>query len=168
MAPGDTASVRRPVEVFLSSSVIHGDLVTQHRRLSDHFLLRSGDELFSLKNANVVDSVGSLLPFGERQHFVKMHEVLFIIDRDSGPLKPSTNLDHSRIAKESKKALLLVGAYWIRGNVHTMPGGEIQDLLIVKGPFMPVTEATLVEHDGFKPATLLINRNKIACMATAE
>ena len=168
MALSDTASVRRLVEVYLSSSVIRGDLVTQHRRLSDHFLLRSGDELFALKNANVVDSVGSLLPFAEKQHFVKMHEVLFIIDRDGGPLKPSTNLDDSRIAKESKKALLLVGAYWVRGNVHTMPGGEIQDLLNAKGPFMPVTDATLVEHDGFSPATLLINRNKIACIAAAE
>ncbi len=40
-----------PLEVYLQSAVVRGILGTNQDRLSNYFILREGDEVFSLKEA---------------------------------------------------------------------------------------------------------------------
>ena len=44
------------------------------------------------------------------------------------------------------------------------PGSALHDLLMEKSPFLPVTEATLVDRADLGPRTYLVNRAKIGFM----
>ncbi len=168
MALGGAASQGLAVEVYLTSTIIRGTLATKHDRLSDHLLLRASDELFSLKDAAVEDLHGQPLSVGGAEYFIHMREALFIADLNTGRGPARSNLDHAKIAKESKNAVILVSPFWIRGQVHLMPGAALQDLLALKNRFIPVTGATLIGRSDVKPRTLLVNRTKVGCLAAAD
>jgi hypothetical protein len=54
-----------------------------------------------------------------------------------------------------------VGPFWLRGNIHLIPGSAMHDLLMAKTRFVPVTDATLVDRRDVGPRTYLVNRTKI-------
>lgn len=165
MALAESALYSMPLEVYLQSSVIRGTLVTRHDRLSDHLSLRASDEVFSLRDAKVEDLNGDPLLLRCKEYLLCMPEVLFIADLSVSVEAARTNLDHLQIKKETKKALLHLSPFWIRGNVHLIPGVAFRDLLVVKNRFIPVTEATLVGRTNVTPGTFLVNRTKISCLA---
>jgi hypothetical protein len=65
------------------------------------------------------------------------------------------------VKKDINKALLSVGPYWLQGNLHIVPGGALHDLLVGKTPFIPVTDARLLDCPDLGTRTFLINRAKI-------
>jgi len=156
------------IEVYLASTIIRGMLMTKHERLSDHVLMRAGDEVFSVHNSKVEDLNGQPLSFGGAEYVIHMDEVLFIADSNGEPGPERSNLDHTQIAKEPKNVVMLVGPFWVRGQVHLLPGATVQNLLTVKSRFIPVTEATLLGRPEAKPCTFLVNRTKIACVAATD
>jgi hypothetical protein len=60
--------------------------------------------------------------------------------------------------------LLRVGPYWLKGNIHVIPGAPLHDLLLGKTRFFPITDTTLIGRPDIGPRTYLVNRTKIGCM----
>jgi hypothetical protein len=52
----------------------------------------------------------------------------------------------------------------LQGNIHLLPGSALDDLLMEKSQFLPVTEASLVDRQDIAPRTYLVNRAKIGFM----
>jgi len=63
--------------------------------------------------------------------------------------------------------LLSVGPYWLQGDLHIVPGGALQELLMAKTRFIPVTNATLLNRPDLGPRPYLVNRTKIGFMTVA-
>jgi len=164
----ETVSHSIPMEIFFPSSSIRGTLITRHNRISNHLNLRSGDEAFSLKNANVEDLAGNRLPADSKECLLYLEEVLFIADLSPTVDTARLGLDQEPIHKEPRRAFLHVSPYWIRGTVHLIPGATLNDLLVVKKRFIPVTEATLLNRPDVAPRTLLVNGSKISCLAADD
>ena len=56
MAQDEGMTYSMPLEVYLQSAVVRGILGTNQDRLSNYFILREGDEVFSLREATLEDS----------------------------------------------------------------------------------------------------------------
>ena len=90
-----------------------------------------------------------------------MQEVFLIADLSPRLRSERSGLEHLYVKKEANKALLGVGPFWLRGNIHLIPGGALQDLLMSRTRFIPVTDATLVDRPDVGPRAYLVNRNKV-------
>ena len=164
MALEERMTYSMPLEVYLQAGVVRRILVTNHDRLSNYLILREGDEVFSLKGASLELPDGKAVDAGADEYLFYMHEVFLIAD-----LSPQSRTERSGCAdlyvkKDSNKALLTVGPYWVRGNIHLVPGAPLHDLLLAKTRFIPVTNATLIDRPDTGPRTYLVNRSRIGCM----
>jgi hypothetical protein len=72
--------------------------------------------------------------------------------------------EHLYVKKDSSKALLSVGPYWLKGKIHVIPGAPLHDLLLGKTRFFPITDTALIGRPDIPPRTYLVNRTKIGCM----
>lgn len=164
MALEERMTYSMPLEVYLQAGAVRGILVTNQDRLSNYLILREGDEVFSLKDASLELPDGNTVDVGADEFLFYMHEVFLIAD-----LSPQARAERSGhtdlyVKKDSNKALLNVGPYWIRGDVHLVPGAPLHDLLLARTRFIPVTDATLIDRPDIGPRTYLVNRSRIGCM----
>ena len=162
MVLGESLTYTMPLEVYLQSAVVRGILITNQDRLSNHLLaLQQGEEVFSLRNPTLENCDHKVVAAASDEFLIYMQEVFLIAD-----LSPQTGNDRSTlralyVKKEASQALLGVGPYWVQGNIHVTPGGALHDLLMAKARFIPVTEATLLNHSATTARTYLVNRTKI-------
>ena len=165
MAQDNFTTYSMPLEVYLQSAIVRGILVTNQDRLSNYFILREGEEVFTLTDATIEDLNKKPLPVPADDYLVYMHQVFLIADLSPQFRVGRSGLEHLYVKKESTKALLGIGPYWVQGNIHFTPGGSIHDLLLAKTHFIPVTDAIWLDRPDAGPRTFLINRTLVSCLA---
>ena len=165
MAQNSFATYSMPLEVYFQSALLRGVLVTNQDRLSNYFILREGEEAFTLADAALEDFNGNSIGVKAEQYVVYMHQVHLIADLSPQLRANRSALEHLYVKKETTNALLGVGQHWIKGNIHLTPGGSIHDLLMAKTRFVPVTDATLLTGVDPTRRTFLVNRTLISCLA---
>jgi hypothetical protein len=157
------------LEVYFQSAVVRGILITNQDRPSNYFILREGDEVFSLKEATLEGPNRKPVAVSSDEYLIYMQEVFLIADLSPQMRSKRTGFEHLYVKKEASKALLGVGPFWLRGNIHLIAGGALHDLLMAKTRFIPVTDAMLLDHPDLGPRTYLVNRTKIGFItAVAE
>ena len=67
MAPDNIGSYSMALEVYLQSAIVRGILVTNQDRLSNYLILREGDEVFSLREAQLTDLRGKAIDVNANQ-----------------------------------------------------------------------------------------------------
>jgi hypothetical protein len=155
----DGLTYKMPLEVYLQAAVVRGVLETNQSRLSSHLILREGDEVFFLRAASLERLDRSTVAAGSDEYLIYMQEIFLIADLS--PQFEHSGSENLFVKKESSRALLSVGPYWLQGNIHILPGGALHDLLLAKTRFVPVTEATLLDRPDQSSRTYLVNRTKI-------
>jgi hypothetical protein len=156
------------LEVYLQSAVVRGILMTNQDRPSNYFILREGDEVFSLKAATLEDANRKPVAVSSDEYLIYMQEVFLIADLSPQLESKRTGFEHLYVRKEASKALLSVGPFWLKGNIHLIPGGVLHDLLMAKTRFIPITDATLLDRSDLGPRTYLVNRTKIGFITSVE
>jgi hypothetical protein len=152
------------LEVYLQSAVLRGVLVTNQDRLSNYLILREGDEVLSITNATLDDLQGKTMAAGSAEYLIYMQEVFLIGDLSPQLSSDRSGYEHLYVKKESNKALISVGPYWLKGDLHVVPGAPLHELLLGKTRFFPITDATLIGRPDIASRTYLVNRTKIGCM----
>jgi hypothetical protein len=152
------------LEVYLQAAVIRGILVTNQDRLSNYLILQEGDEVFSLKDATLENLNRKTVTAGSDEYLIYMQEVFLIADLSPQYRSDRSGLERLYVKKETSRALLTVGPYWVQGNIHIEPDGALHDLLLAKSRFIPLTDATLLDRPDVGPRTYLVNRTKIGFM----
>ena len=164
MPPDNIGSYSMALEVYLQSAIVRGILVTNQDRLSNYLILREGEEVFSLREAQLTDLRGKTIDVNADQFLIYMHHVFAIADLSPQFRADRLGLEHLYIRKDQSRALLGVGPFWVRGNIHLTPGALIHDLLLARTMFIPVTNAILLDGGESEPRTYLINRTQISCL----
>jgi hypothetical protein len=152
------------LEVYLQSAVLRGMLVTNQDRLSNYLILREGDEVLSITNATLDDLQGKTMTAGSAEYLIYMQEVFLIGDLSPQFNSGRTGYEHLYVKKDSNKALISVGPYWVKGDIHVISGAPLHELLLGKTRFFPITDASLIGRPDIAPRTYLVNRTKIGCM----
>ena len=152
------------LEVYLHAAVVRGVLVTNQDRLSNYLIVRQDDTVFSLRDATLELLNRKPVSVGADEYLVYMHEVFLIADLSSEDRMQRSAIDRLYVKKDQDRALFSVGPYLLQGNVHLLPGSALHDLLMEKSPFLPVTQATLVDRADVAPRTYLVNRARIGFM----
>jgi hypothetical protein len=98
---------------------------------------------------------------GSDEYLIYMQEVLLIADLSPRYGSDRSTLEHLYVKKEASRALLSVGPHWVQGNIHIAPGGVLDELLVAKSRFIPVTDAMLFDRPDVGARTYLVNRTKI-------
>jgi hypothetical protein len=166
MALDEGMTYSMPLEVYLQSAVVRGILMTNQDRPSNYFILREGDEVFSLKEATLEGLNRKPVAVSSDEYLIYMQEVLLIADLS--PQLKRTGFEYLYVKKEASKALLGVGPFWLRGNIHLIPGGVLHDLLMAKTRFIPLTDATLVDRPDLGARTYLVNRTKVGFITAVD
>lgn len=154
-----------PLEVYFDAAMVRGVLVTNQDRLSNHLLLREGEEAFSLRDATLSDFAGNTLSNLSRQYWVYMQQVLLIADLSPQLRQNRVGFEHLYVKKDPSRAVLGVGRHWIEGNVHLTPGADVQEVLMARTRFIPVTEAVFLDKRDLAARTFLVNRNLVNCIS---
>jgi hypothetical protein len=154
-----------PLEIYLQSAIVRGVLVTNQDRLSNHLILREGEEIFSLRGARLTDLQGKTKGINADQFLIYMRQVFMIADLSPQFRQDRSGLEHLYVRKDQSRAFLGVGPFWVRGNIHLAPGAMIHDILLAKTMFIPVTDAVLLDGGESEARTYLINRLQIGCLA---
>ena len=160
--PGLTYSM--PLEVYLQAGVVRGILVTNQDRLSNHLILRKGEDVFSLKEATLESFDRKPVNVPSDEYVVYMQEVYLIGDLSPQEQVRRAGMETFYVRKEASKALISVGPYLVQGTIHLFPGSALHDLFLEKTMFFPVTEGLMVNRSDIGPRTYLVNRNKIGFM----
>jgi len=143
--------IARPVELYLESGVLRGQLKTAHPRLSDH--LRDADESLVLDGAVVVPYRAKEPLASSATVLVQKRRVLFAVDLEAQP-----GVESMRVAREAHQVVLSSGPFWLRGTVHLPLGGELRSYFESSAVgFVPLTSATVVGRENATPRTLLVN-----------
>jgi hypothetical protein len=161
MALDEGISYSMPLEVYLQSGVVRGVLSTNQDRLSNYLIFREGDEVFSLREATLEGPDRKPVAVSSDEYLIYMQEVFLIADLSPQFRSQNSALEHFYVQKEASKALLGVGPFWLRGNIHRVPGSALHDVLMSKTRFVPVTDATLLDRPDVGSRTYLVNRTKI-------
>lgn len=161
MAAGTGLGYTMFVEVYLQSAVVRGILETNQDRLSNYLAVRQGEEVFALKEATLQVRGRESVTVESHEYLLYMQEVLLIADLNNEDPARRTLLPGLFVKKEKNKALLSIGPYLLQGAVHLPSGSALQELLMEKSRFLPVTEATLANQPDVGPHTYLVNRTKI-------
>lgn len=161
MALDEGISYSMPLEVYLQSGVVRGVLSTNQDRLSNYLIFREGEEVFSLREATLEGPDRKPVAVSSDEYLIYMQEVFLIADLSPQFRSQNSTLERFYVQKEASKALLGVGPFWLRGNIHRVPGSALHDLLMSKTRFVPVTDATLLDRPDVGSRTYLVNRTKI-------
>lgn len=166
MDPGVSS---RPVEVYLASAVVKGQIVARHGRLSDYLNAKTSDgtirleaaEIRSLKTNRVSERSSSIL--------IYKRQILFVADLSSGNSFTAQDLGLRWARRLPHKVRMEVGTFWLEGEVHLVTGSELTSFAEGKSSFIPLTKARLINYFASEPRTFLINREKVNClMAQSE
>lgn len=149
------------VEAYLQAAVVRGILETNQDRLSSHLAIRQGEEVFALREATLQVPDHEPMSVESDEYLLYMQEVLLIADLSNEDSGRRALLPGLFVKKEKNKALLSVGPYLLQGNVHLPSGSALQEFLMGKSRFLPVTEARLMSRPDVGPRTYLVNRTKI-------
>jgi hypothetical protein len=168
MTPDEGMTYSMALEVYLQSAVVRGILITNQDRPSNYFILREGDEVFSLKEATLEGPNRKPVAVSSDEFLIYMQEVVLIADLSPQLTSRRTGFEHLYVKKEASKALMGIGPFWLRGNIHLIPGGVLHDLLVAKTRFVPVTDATLPDRPDLGPRTYLVNRTKIGFITAVD
>lgn len=163
----DFMTYSMPLEVFFDTAIVRGVLVTNQDRLSNHLLLREGEEGFSLRDAKLTDLADNVLS-DSNQFVVYMRQAALIADLSPQLRQSRAGLEHLYVKKDPSRAVLGVGRYWIEGNVHLTPGANVQEILMARTRFVPVTEAVFLDKRDAPLRTFLVNRNLINCISVSS
>lgn len=166
MPGGEGLTYSMFLEVYLQGGIVRGILETNQDRLSNHLVVRQGDEVFSLREATVEVANRNPVKVGNDQYLIYMQEVLLIADLSVEDRAGRAGLEGLYVKKDQSKAFLSVGPYLIQGTVHLRPGSELHELIVEQSRFLPVTDATLIDRQEAGPRTLLVNRTKIGFLST--
>lgn len=164
MAQDSIGSYSMPLEVYLQSAIVRGILVTNQDRLSNYLILREGEEVFTLRDAQLTDLRGKTRDLNADEFTIYLHQVYAIADLSPLFRADRSGLEHLYIRKDQSRAVLGVGPFWVRGNIHLTPGTLIHDLLLARTMFIPVTNAIMLDGGESEPRTYLINRTQISCL----
>ena len=165
MAQESFTTYSMPLEVYFQSAIVRGILVTNQDRLSNYFILREGEEVFTLRDATLESLTGQPMGVDAKEYVIYMRQVSLIADLSPQFRVTRSGLEHLYVKKESSKALLGIGPYWVQGKIHLTPGGSIHDLLMAKTRFIPVTDAILLDKPDVGLRTFLVNRTLVSCLA---
>ena len=168
MAQDNFTTYSMPLEVYFQSAIVRGILVTNQDRLSNYFILREGEEVFTLRDATLEDLNRKPLAVNTEEYLIYMRRVSLIADLSPQFRVTRSGLEQLYVKKESSRALLGIGPYWVQGNIHLTPGGSIHDLLMAKTHFIPVTNAILLDRPDVGPRTFLANRTLVNCLAALK
>jgi hypothetical protein len=168
MAQDSFTTYSMPLEVYFQSAIVRGILVTNQDRLSNYFILREGEEAFTLRDAVLEDVNRKPMAVAAEEYVIYMHHVSLIADLSPQFRVSRSGLEQLYVKKESTRALLGIGPYWVQGRIHLTPGGSIHDLLMAKTRFIPVTDAILLDQPGVAPRTFLANRTLVSCLAALK
>jgi hypothetical protein len=157
----ETLTYSMHLEVYFHSTVVRGILETNQDRLSNYLFVRQGDEVFSLKEANVEIRGRKPVKAAAEEYLIYMQEVFLIADLSGEDRVRRADLHSLFVKKDQSRALLSVGPYLLHGFVHLRAGSELQDFFTERTRFLPVTAATLIDAQGAGQRTFLVNRSKI-------
>jgi hypothetical protein len=168
MAQENITTYSMPLEVYFSTAMVRGVLVTNQDRVTNYFILREGEEVFTLSDATLENLNGEPMVVKSEYYLIYMQHVSLIADLSPQLRANRSGLEHLYVKKESSQALLGVGRYWVKGNIHLVPGASINDLLMAKTRFIPVTDAILLDRPDKGPRTFLVNRSLVSCLASLK
>jgi hypothetical protein len=155
-----------PLEVYLQGALVRGILVTNQDRLSNHLLLGEREEVFALREAQLMDLHGKTMSVNSEHYLIYMRQVFAIADLSPQFRAAGSGREQLYVKKDQSRALLAVGPFLIKGNVHLIPGASIHDLLSAKTLFIPVTDGVLLNVKESEPRTYLINRTLIGSLSS--
>ena len=164
MAQPNVMAYSMPLEVYFETALVRGILVTNQDRLSNHLILREGEETFSLREATLENLEGKPLGVSATNYLVYMHQVSLIADLSPQLRSSRVGLEHLYIKKDPSRVVVGVGRYWIEGDVHLTPGANIDELLIARTRFLPVTNAVFIDKKDATARTFLLNRAWVTCV----
>jgi hypothetical protein len=168
MDAGEGLTYQLPLEVYLQGAVLRGVLVTNQHRLSNYLILRDDDEVVSLRAATLQNSDRQIVPVASDEYLIYLQAVFLIADL-SPQLRAGTNASEGfYVQKNTSPILLNAGPYTLQGSIHTAPGDALNELLISRTRFIPVTGATLMDRPEIGPRTYLVNRTKIAFLTALK
>src|SRR5947199_10667153 len=129
MALEEGLTYTMPLEVYLQTAVVRGVLVTNQDRLSNYLFLREGDEVFSLKEATLEGVNRKTVSAGSDEYLIYMQELFLIAALSPQFRSDPALLEHLYVIKETSRALLGVGPYWVPGNILVSRSCRLQLLL---------------------------------------
>jgi hypothetical protein len=165
LAEQNISDYTMPLEVYLQAAVVRGVLVTNQDRLSNYLVLREGEEIFALREAQITDLGGKTIRVSADEYLVYMRQVYAIADLSPQLRAMRSGLEPFYVKKDQTRALLGVGPFLIQGSAHLVPGAFIQDLLLAKSLFIPVTNAIMLNSREREARTYLVNRAQIGCLS---
>jgi hypothetical protein len=151
-----------PIEVYLPSSVVRGNLLMRQKRLSDSLNAKMSDGIIRLDDVEIQTFRRKAPPIKSKNALIYKRQVTFVVDLNSSPA--TTGEEISLVTKEPRKVLMEVGFFWMQGDVHIVPGFELSTFAEGKSFFIPLTTARFVNLPGSEPRTFMINREKVNCL----
>ena len=160
-------SYSMPLEVYFDAVLIRGILETNQDRLSNHLILREGQEAFSLRDATLQDLAGNPVSVKMKatNFLVYMQQVSLIADLSPQLRRSRAEFEPLYVKKNPNRAVVGVGRYWIEGTIHLTPGASVQDLLMARTRFIPITDAVFLNNNDAPARTFLLNRTLINCIS---
>ena len=165
MAQEHFMSYAMPLEVYFDAVLIRGILETNQDRLSNHLILREGQEIFSLRDATLQDLAGNSMSVKATNFLVYMQQVSLIADLSPQLRQSNAEFEPLYVKKDPNRAMVGVGRYWIEGTLHLTPGAGVQELLMARSRFIPITDALFVGNNDTPARTFLLNRTLINCIS---
>jgi hypothetical protein len=163
MAQESFTTYSMPLEVYFQSAIVRGILVTNQDRLSNYFILREGEEVFTLRDATLEDLNGKPMRVDAKEYLIYMRQVSLIADLSPQFRVTRSGLEHLYVKKESSKALLGIGPYGCKKDHLTR--GSIHDLLMAKTHFCPGDLMLSCLISPMWAAHFLVNRTLVSCIA---
>jgi hypothetical protein len=108
LAPDNIGSYSMPLEVYLQSGIVRGILVTNQDRLSNYLILREGEEVFSLREAQLTDLRGKTIEVNADQFLIYMHQVFAIADLSPQFRADRSGLEPLYIRKDQSRVLVVI------------------------------------------------------------
>lgn len=160
---GDLESRDWSVDVFLGDCSISGTIAGRQRRLGDY--LMAIDDMITINNAAVRSLRGGADILKRPEAIVMVPTIVFIVDCTETTVDPASA--SFKIERRTETVTLNVGPFWIRGQLHVPPSGNVISYIRTgSGNFIPLTDIRVSGQDQHNGRTLLLNRNHLRCLLT--
>lgn len=152
------------VEVYLPSTVLRGMLLTKHRRLIDYLNLKMSDDAIRLAEVEIQTAKVETSLVKPSSALINRHQVTVAVELSPGPSTTDQNEALSPVEREVWRVLIEAGSLWMQGNLHLLPGAELNSFAPGNSAFIPLSQATFLDAPGSEPRTFMINREKVNCL----
>lgn len=153
-----------PVEVYLPSTVFRGKLFLRHKRLSDSLNFKMSEGVIRLDDVEIQTFQGRSSTVKSKNALIYKRQVMFVVDLSSGTETKREREELSLVNKQRRRVLIEIGLFWLQGDVHLVPGLELDSFAEGNSSFIPLTTAKFVDFPDSEPRTFMINRDKLNCM----